>query len=272
MNNILIIGFGKVGSSLYTGLKRSADVQISVYDPFIQTPEVAPKFDSELVSASKLIIIAVQDDIIREVVQELISFHPEKKTVLHTSGMCHLDALDPLLPFGCETGVLHPLQSFSQRFADPIIWHNTWCSFEGSDSAKKTASRLTESLGAKLVPVTSRQKQALHLAAVFSANLPVALFAAAEKILQDVELDKKLLEPLIKQVQQNFKTHPANSILSGPLQRGDTDTIKAHLKFLDKSNYADIKKLYRDLTLYLLNNPDFDLQNRQELSEIIEEL
>lgn len=272
MNNILIIGFGKVGSALYNALHKNMDLQISVYDPFVKASEIQPKLNTSLVAASTLIIIAVQDDAIADVVQNLTTYHPNGITVLHTSGMCNLSVLDPLIPFGSETGVLHPLQSFSKRFTDPIVWHGTWCSFEGSEAAKKNARQLTDYLGAKFIQVTARQKQALHIAAVFSANFPVALLAAAEKILRDTDLDKALLEPLIQQVQHNFKTHPATKILSGPLQRGDADTIKAHLEFLEKPAYADLKKLYQDLAVFLLNNPDFDLQNRDKLTRIIDEL
>jgi len=271
MDNILIIGFGKVGSAIYNSLLKNSTYHIAIYDNQLEAPELQPRLNENLVSNTNLIIIAVPDDAIEGVVQELVSYPLDHKKVFHTSGMVPLTALDPLLASGAETAVLHPLQSFPRRNADPSIWQDIWCSFEGTDSAKGIATRLTDSLGSKLTPVTARQKEALHVAAVFSANLPVTLFAAAEKILVDAHLDKALLEPLIQNVLKNYQAHPADQILSGPLQRGDVQTIQAHLDFLDKGAYADHKKLYQNLAAYLLNNPQFDIHNRDKLTRIIEE-
>ncbi len=272
MDNILIIGFGKVGSAIGNALHNNPAFQITVYDAYLQTAQVESRLSEQLVSEATVLIISVPDDSIAHIVKELEHYQLGNKTVLHTSGMVKLDVLKPLQKAGAETAVLHPLQSFSSRNADPVIWQDIWCSFEGTDSAKKIAIRITDSLGAKLISVTARQKEALHVAAVFSANLPVALFAAAEKILADADLDKAFIQPLIQNVLKNFKAQNADQILSGPLQRGDIETVQAHLDFLNKPSYEELKKLYQNLCSTLLNNPQIAIHNRDKLVRIIKEL
>lgn len=272
MKKVLLIGYGKVGSAIYRALNHTPDFQVSAYDAYLQDSKVEHQLSEQLVSQSDIIILSVPDDTISQIVQDLVSFSLKSKTVLHTSGMVSLDALKVLQNRGASTAVLHPLQTFAEQNADPIIWKNIWCSFEGSDSAKENLTRLTSVLGAKLYPVTASQKKALHLAAVFAANLPVALLAAAEEILTDARMDKALLQPLIENLLKNYYAQPANRILSGPLQRGDIETVMAHLDFLDKPEYAKLKKLYQHVTQALLENPNLDIQNRDRFFRKMEEL
>ncbi len=155
-------------------------------------------------------------------------------------------------------------------FCPPDNWTGIWCTFEGTSLAKVEAHKICDALEAKLLPVNYEQKEAVHLAAVFASNYTVALLGAAEKILHSQGLDRKIMIPLINRVQENFASKPSKNILSGPLQRGDTDTVSSHLELLSKSSFDAEKNLYRALAEYILTNPDFNINNIENLLKTLQ--
>lgn len=73
--------------------------------------------------ASHLILIAVPDDAVTEVAQELARISGEElrgKTVLHTSGALDASALKAVKECGAAVGGMHPLQSFSGVGVPPL--------------------------------------------------------------------------------------------------------------------------------------------------------
>ncbi|MBY0424870.1 MAG: DUF2520 domain-containing protein, partial [Cytophagales bacterium] len=116
-------------------------------------------------SSSEIFIIAVSDDSIEQVAQELIVPF-DNSLVVHTSGSQPLEILK-YLP--CSTGVFYPLQSITHgQFPDPN--KIPFC-IESSDhfSLEKLTS-LGESLSEAVYEVSSDERKLLHIAAVFASN------------------------------------------------------------------------------------------------------
>lgn len=265
MYDILIIGYGNVGSALYLALEL-AGYKCAVSDPYLEH-EIPPASRVSLKEglSAPLIFIAVPDDALSTLVTNLQNFNLHEKVVVHTSGLQPAAVINLLE--GAYGGSLHPVQTFSRRNLPPQTWQGIICTFEGSDPAFSAVKEIVTALGTRLERVSAQQKAALHCAAVFAANYQVALLQSAEKILNQFQLDKSLLLPLIEQVRKNFSIQPANSILSGPLKRGDVQTIRKHLKLLEEEGLANEQALYKNLARYLLADPDFELQISEELRE-----
>ncbi len=276
MKSILIIGCGKLGSSLYRALKVSNTYRIRITDQnpvaadMLEDPvDFITTYSAEMIRATDIIFITVPDKAIPRVVTKLSRFSLRQTIVVHTSGNTPVSLLNPLRSAGALSGSLHPLQTFSQPLLPPETWHSVFCTFSGAPEAENVLRTLCKTVQAKLVPVSSRQKQTLHCAAVFAANYSVALFAAAETLLRREGLDTQLLQPLIRQVQRNFTGQSAFDILSGPLQRGDLQTIEAHLQLLDQPAFKAEYDLYVAMARYLLSKKEFRPEQAGQISALL---
>lgn len=279
MARVLIIGFGKLGSSL-TRFLIHAQIKVQVVDskPYdlsfktiIKERDYFNGLSAEIIHHANLIFICVRDDQIPTVARQLKSFPLKNKHIVHTSGVTDADVLEPLRKKGALVGSFHPLQSFSIPFLPAEHWHSIYCTFQGDPVIQSELQEIFRSAGIKIIAVNRTQKQAIHLAAVVAANFQVALYSWASEIIKQAGLENiaagQLLAPLVEQVAKNFSQKPLNEILSGPLQRGDLSTIRRHLDFLSKNGDELSVGLYRLLCEKLLQNDDFNIQDRKRLQE-----
>jgi len=279
MKNILIIGYGKLGSSLFTALQEQQKYHLMVHDKdgsvpdgpaTIRTDIYRTEINQSIISLTDMIIISVPDDNIDDVVKSLGKFDLKQTIVIHTSGVHSSNQLVDLQKQGAYTGSLHPVQTFPERLGPAALWQNIKLTYEGSEEGFKICNEICSQFKSELLQVTANQKQALHIAAVFAANYAVALYASAENILTKQKLSKDMLLPLMKQVQSNFEKHPAHEILSGPLQRSDHQTIAKHLEFLDLHEFTNEKELYRQMARFILDDDNFKIIQRDKLKKVID--
>lgn len=278
MQNVLIIGLGKLGSALFRFLKEERNINVNVVDKtpfaeswqkFLPASRYFNRLSPEIMQRANGIFICVPDDQIPTVVHELLAFELKDKFVAHTSGLVLAKVLSPLAKQGALVGSLHPLQTFPERFLPPGIWRSITCTFQGDLRLLTLLRALFAGSKMNFIQVSGEQKMAVHLAAVVAANYQVALYAWAQQILAEAGLKdltaSQLLGPLAFSVAQNFNEKPLHAILSGPLQRGDLMTIREHLKLLEKQGDALSVALYKALGLKLLQNSEFSIANREEL-------
>ncbi len=285
MQTFLIIGFGKLGSTLGRLLKErlSANVIVQGHSPFFDeawrsflNPDAYfLRLNREIVRKAQGIFITVPDQQITAVVEQLKSFDLRGRFVVHTSGLVSAEILEPLSAQDALIGSLHPLQTFNERFLPPKVWENITCTFQGDLRLLTLLNGLFAPLGLRMLPVTAEQKMAIHLAAVVTANYQVALYAWAQQILENAGIKNqelsRLLGPLALKVAENFSRKPLNEILSGPLQRGDVKTIRQHLHLLESQEDEASVKLYKLLGDKLLRNARFPIANREQLLRIFNE-
>lgn len=232
----------------------------------VQANLLFPSKDTDL---GHLIIISVPDDQIKNVAQRLsetgVSW--KKRYVIHLSGSLDSSILEPLANSGAQIGSLHPLQTFTkgdkaERF-DKI-----WFTMQGDDAIISILDQLIAPCGGQRKILSSTQKSAMHLAAVFASNYLVALMDVVENITIDSDISDGLnmLEPIVHQTVKNINSKGSKKSLSGPVARGDTTTIKKHLEQLKKN--PGHQKLYCQLGLQAseiakesgqLKKPKFDI-------------
>ena len=300
MQKVTILGHGAVGSALCDEWS-SRGLLYSVWDP---KPErcVPPAYSSssmpvrpsskehskdsshepvrcEPESPEDLgdwIFLAVRDSAIPSAVDQLtrIPCDWSHKTVVHLSGSFGLTPLQPLANQGASIASMHPLQTFTypsgRESLDTIFY-----SLMGDKAVTSTLQTWIREKHGTYKMVTEEQKQLLHLAAVFASNYMVSLFHVVELIL-DNKIPLSALEPIVRTTLENILKNGPSRSLSGPVQRGDVDTIQRHLGQL-KNDTARLR-MYKQLGLEALDiaeqqegSTDSERQNRlKELRKLLE--
>jgi predicted short-subunit dehydrogenase-like oxidoreductase (DUF2520 family) len=187
--------------------------------------------------ASELVIIAVPDRQISQAVEDLVLTEVDwsAKTVLHTSGAHAADALSALRGAGAQTASVHPLQSFPGP-AQPDALNGAFVTVEGDAEATKLARMVFETAGSRVVSVTAADKVAIHAAASVISNFTVTVASIAREILQTTRLGEQeivgMLQPLLEGTVANVRERGPDRALTGPVVRGDTETVARHVEML----------------------------------------
>ena len=246
---VFIIGSGAVGTGLALAL-QDCDVPLtglwnrreSAHSTLLKAEVSAPRFTAPLNQAdaplrkalemSELIIIAVSDDAISEVSEALCdggALAPGT-VITHTSGCLSSQVLS--VPEDCSRGSLHPLAACPDPGSTRAILKDTFFALEGEANA--------------IAPLTTLVNKArYHAAAVLSSNLMVALLALAQDEARAIGL--KDMEPHLTNLAlgalTRVKDQGLEQGLTGPLVRGDTQTIKKHLEQLSPQAATTYREL-----------------------------
>jgi len=133
-------------------------------------------------------------------------------------------------------------------------------------------------LNGTCLKLTADKKVAYHLAAVFASNLLVALEAIAVDIAAEAGISReKFLEdfaPLIRQTLENLLEHGPSHVVTGPIRRADSSTIRKHLNWLQNAD-EKYNIIYRELSHYLtevlLAEDNISLQDVETIIETLDE-
>ena len=242
---VTVIGTGAVGGALIDFFRKSNHYQLlSIWNSdqgiLFDESGAEMKIDSLLPSADDqvgdIIFLAVPDDVIGPVAARLASsgLNWTKKSVVHCSGNLSSDALKALSDIGCTTASMHPIQTF-KRGDKADRFEGIFISLEGNSELINILEDLVNLLRTNTIKLTKHQKSLLHVAAVFSSNYLVALMHQTEKILNHAELNEgiSLLEPLINQTLQNILDKGTVEALTGPISRGDVNSVQKHLELIE---------------------------------------
>jgi len=167
---------------------------------------------------------------------------------VHLSGALGLDILAPLRPHAL--GSFHPLQSFPAPREPRAFRGITIAVAASTPSLRRRLDALARRLGARPKAVPDVERVVYHAAAVFASNFLDVVVAEAVRMLEGVgwsatEATKALL-PLVEGAVANIRARGAVGALTGPIRRGDADTVRRHLDAVDNPD------LYRMLALVAL--------------------
>lgn len=195
-----------------------------------------------------LVWICVPDDAIASVASQVVGERDWRgKIVVHSSGALSSDALEPLRRKGAEVASAHPLMTFVTSSQPKLA--GVPFALEGTAKALTAVEGIIGDFGAQAFRIAREEKAAYHAFGFFSSPAIVALVAAAIDVGKLAGLDAKrardLMEPIVRQTIDNcFRTSPQQAF-SGPVRRGDIETIRKHLEVLHQQ--PDSLDLYRDL-------------------------
>jgi predicted short-subunit dehydrogenase-like oxidoreductase (DUF2520 family) len=154
----------------------------------------------------------------------------------HVSGATPLAALDPhTRRFG-----LHPLQTFTLRRGGEQL-DGAWAAVSGeTEEARALAGGLAETLGLLPFQLADENRAAYHAGAAIASNYLVTLRHAAGSLLEAAGAPPEALDPLMaRTIENGFE-------LTGPIQRGDWETVERHLDAI-RANCPELEALYRVL-------------------------
>lgn len=245
---IALVGAGNLATNLGTALSRAGFPILQVYSRSEDSASaLAEKLGSQattnpekLVTDAELYIVALKDSALETLLPELLRGREERFWV-HTAGSIPMNIWERV-PGVKRYGVLYPMQTFSKaRLVDfrsiPIL-------LEANAPAQMTLLKeVASTLSRNVREVSSRQRRAIHMAAVFACNFTNHCYALAEKLLAAEGVPFEILLPLIDETARKVHTLPPLEAQTGPAIRYDENVIQKHLDTL--SSEPEMQTLYR---------------------------
>ena len=229
--SIQIVGHGRVGTALSTRLAQRGH---------------------QLVEADgDLVVLCVPDTAIADVARSIAP----GPWLAHTSGATSLESLAPHMKrFG-----LHPLQSIVLG-RGPEQLDGAWAAITGENEAAITRGNwFARELGLLPFSLGDELRALYHAGAATASNYLVTLHAAAVQMFERAGAPPEALLPLMQRVIDNgFE-------LTGPITRGDWQTIEAHIAAL-RQHAPELEPLYRALATETRRERDEPQTRRRELS------
>ncbi|NOZ77831.1 MAG: DUF2520 domain-containing protein [Acidobacteria bacterium] len=158
---------------------------------------------------------------------------PGAAVVLHASGLHPSADLAPCRGRGMAIGSWHPLQTFPRPDTPAAAFRGTFCAIEGDPPAVTAAMALARTLGMHPWLISPASKPLYHAAASIAANLTHILIIAAKNVMIQAGIDPEnvgpALAPLVHSSVEAALGARGFEAMTGPLARGDTATVRAHL-------------------------------------------
>ena len=252
---VCIIGHGRVGKFFDTLLKPMKGVRVLVKHKNEPSYPVADVF-----------MICVQDQWVSKVVEELVLHEQDQLfSAVHCSGILPLDVLAPLVKMNANKGraeeiddgdkyengfnkiaVLHPVAPISSH---TISAKNILFDAIGDPELLLVFEHWCMEWGARFLKVNAHQKKVLHTAAVMSCNYLTTLYGMVGDFLEAEQFNKlevrQILAASMGRTLEQLNDLPVEQAMTGPIIRGDIDTIREHLAILNHNQQR--LALYKNL-------------------------
>jgi predicted short-subunit dehydrogenase-like oxidoreductase (DUF2520 family) len=250
--NVVIIGSGNVATQLGISLLTNNVNIVQVYSRSKESAEIlACKLRCDFTDDIKLIkpnadiyLLCIKDDAIASFSK---LFHNLNEGIIaHTSGAQSLNILSKY----SNHGVFYPLQTISKT--KRISFRFIPICIEGNNLyTSKKLEILADIISKKVYKVSSKQRVAIHTAAVFANNFSNHLYSLASDLLKSERISPQILQKLIAETGDKAKKTleknlSLNTIQTGPAKRGDKKTMAIHLDYLNSQpkKYTDLYTLF----------------------------
>lgn len=235
-----LIGAGRAGTVVARALERVGHPCVAVHavseESRRRAAQLLPSADVrdpvEVCAAADLIIVAVPDDAIEPLVQGLAAGGAIRPAhmVMHLAGRYGTEVLAAAAQQGATTMAVHPAMTLQGRPED--VERLLHCPFavtaEGDGEAIATA--LVLEMGGTPVSVAAKDRVLYHAALAHASNHLVTLEAQAMEMLRSIGIADAgaFLRPLTTASLDNALSR-GDAALTGPVVRGDTATVVAHI-------------------------------------------
>jgi predicted short-subunit dehydrogenase-like oxidoreductase (DUF2520 family) len=255
------IGAGKVGVSLGKYFSSKNQKLIGYYSRNFSAAQQAAEFTNskafhnieDLLDECKIIFLTTTDDSLISVWNDISKYNLKGKIICHTSGTLSSDIFNNIDNLGAFGYSIHPLYAFSDKYNSYKNLHSAYFSIEGSETYLVYVKTLLESLGNKVLVISKDKKPLYHLASVTVSNLVLSLINLGCGYLESCGINQEdalsSLMPLIENNIKNLNKDGFIPALTGPVERGDINTIISHLDVIPTPH----KELYKILSLNLLS-------------------
>jgi len=253
---VFVIGPGHVGRGLSRAFRTSGVRLIGLHGKRASGVATSTGVLPPEISSANVIIVAVRDVQLDAAIAELIEAEADRKltagtVILHTSAIAEPSGLDALRARDFAGGTFHPLVPFADPDASADLLRHGWIGVDGDNAAVNASRRLAGQIGARTMDIPPGKKAAYHAAAVIASNFPVVLASVASRLRRDIGMPEgsslQAVTSLIGGALTNMKQSLPDDALTGPVLRGDTETIARHLRAL--TPHGDAHEVYRALSI-----------------------
>lgn len=252
---VALIGPGRAGTTMAAALIDAGWVLGGVAG---RTPDsesalaVASRFDvvvgtaSEIVVDAALVLIATPDREIERVASEIAEAVAPSALVVHCSGARALEVLDVVV---ARIGAIHPLLTMpgGDTGHDPLS--GVWCATAGDPEVETIAREL----GMIPFSVLDSERGSYHAAACIASNHLVALLAQVEAC---THVPLEVFLPLVRTTVENVAARGPVGALTGPVARGDLDTVRSHIAAIPDAERPAYVALARRAAVLAGRDPD----------------
>lgn len=258
-HRIVLVGPGRLGQALACLLAEAGHTISAIIGRDAGRALTASRFiggrdagttDLSRARQGDVVLLTLPDDRLAEMARTLRQngwLTPEA-VVIHCSGRHRAALLNEGPGPKVRALSLHPLQTFADAVAGIRNLPGSYFSVEGEEALLPLGESLVRDLGGIPFRIRGEQKTLYHAAACVASNYLVTLADAAGQIMAACGFSEdeaiRLLIPLLKGTGLNLVTLGPRRALTGPIARGDAQTLAAHLRALSVLP-EELRDIYR---------------------------
>jgi predicted short-subunit dehydrogenase-like oxidoreductase (DUF2520 family) len=241
MARIGVVGAGRVGAVVSAALRRAGHEIVAAAGESTASreriatllPGVPGAKPTDVARACDLLLLTVPDDMLENVITQLVGAGAIRpgQVVCHTSGRHGLAVLDSATAVGARPIAMHPAMTFTGTELDLERLSGCVFGITSGDAEREYAESLVADLGGVPMFVPEDKRTLYHAGLAHGANHLVTLVTQAMELLaaSGAEDPAATLRPLLGAALDNALAH-GDAALTGPIVRGDVNTVQAHLR------------------------------------------
>ena len=276
---VAIVGAGSLATSLALALRKSGYTITEIISRDAPSSrrsaiQLAAQVGASAVVAQRAMLDAallwfcIPDREIRSAAASLsVRARSKVRFAFHSSGALASRELDSLRKRGISVASVHPLMTFVPG-SHPSL-EGVPFAVEGGAAATRIARRIVRDLGGESFTLPTARKAAYHAWATLTSPLFLAFLVTLEDVARAAGLtregSRRKSLPIIRQTLENYSRLGPRHSFSGPIIRGDVETVAKHLTVLRKNSEA--RAVYVALALSALRS--LPVRNRKELRKLL---
>jgi predicted short-subunit dehydrogenase-like oxidoreductase (DUF2520 family) len=259
-----IIGAGKLGKTLGYLLQKHPQIEIQgVVNRTLDSGKNACKFmgagkaysSVQDLPHADITLLSVPDNHIKNIVNMLYDFNGIKpdSVIFHCSGALSSSLFSklPVHPLS-----VHPIKSFASPDIGIQAFSGSICTYEGDQHAIEILVPIFLEIGARCIPISSANKSLYHASCVMACNYLITLADVAQHCFIESGLNKENAFEAVTQLMSDalinlISTQETQCALTGPLQRGDHETIMQHIQSIQDPEILELYQILGQATLKL---------------------
>ncbi len=247
---LVIVGAGVVGRALGKAAREAGLPVSCVISRFLHRAREACRFigegepttDPAAAASGNLLMLATIDRVLESSAERIAKATklPRGSIAFHCSGAFPGEAIGVLRGARAAVGSLHPLQAFASPEEGMLLLPGSSFAVEGDPRAVPVLANLARIVGGRPVRIGAEDKALYHAAAAVTSNGVVAIAHLGTSMLGSVPSFSKdpftPLRSLLRGTLRNLERLGPAEALTGPIVRGDVETVREHIAALKRMN------------------------------------